>query len=222
MPLKAVIFDVDGTLVDSNPLHVEAWRDAFLHYGKDIPREALHAQMGKGGDQLMPVFLTPGELERYGAELARMRVNLFIEKYLPRARPFPRVRELFERLHRDGKRLVVASSAKEAELRHHLRNCGIESFVEAATSADSAEHTKPCPDIFRAALGRLGDVPPAQALAIGDTPYDVQAAGKAGLRTIGVLTGSFAEETLYAAGAIAVYRDLGHLLARYEASPLRT
>lgn len=220
MALKAVIFDVDGTLVDSNPWHVEAWRDAFLRYGKEIAREALHAQMGKGGDQLMPEFLAPEELERFGGELARMRVEIFVRDYLPRVQPFPRVRELFERVRADGKRLVLASSAKQEELARHVRTLGIEALVDDATSAESAARTKPCPDLFEAALSRLDNVAPEQALVVGDTPYDAQAAAKAGMSTLGVLSGGFTEQTLFAAGAIAVYRDVADLLECYDASPL--
>jgi len=111
--LKAVIFDVDGTLVDSNDLHVEAWREALRCYGKEVTFEDVHGQMGKGGDQLMPVFCTDDELERFGEELEQRRVELFTSDYLPRVRPFPRVRELFERVRAEGLQIALASSAKE-------------------------------------------------------------------------------------------------------------
>jgi HAD superfamily hydrolase (TIGR01549 family) len=218
--LKAVIFDVDGTLVDSNDFHVQAWRRAFAHFGKDIPPEAIHEQMGKGGDQLMPVFLTPEELQRYGKELEQLRVEIFIRDYLALVRPFPKVRELFERIKADGLRIVLASSAKEPELKKHIESLRVGELIDGATSADDAEHSKPCPDILEAALARVRLVRPDQAIVVGDTPYDAQAAGKIGMKAIGVLSGGFPEERLRAAGCIAVYRDVAHLLECYERSPL--
>ena len=218
--IKAVIFDVDGTLVDSNNLHVEAWREAFRCYGKEVTFEDVHGQMGKGGDQLMPVFCTDEELERFGEELERRRVELFKSDYLPRVRPFPRVRELFERVKADGLQLALASSAKEEELEKHKKSLRVEDLLEAATSADDAERSKPHPDIFQAALAGLEGVSPAEALVVGDTPYDVQAAAKAGIRAVGLLSGGFTEEALRGAGAVAVYRDVSDLLDRYNESPL--
>ncbi|MFL6227707.1 MAG: HAD family hydrolase [Pyrinomonadaceae bacterium] len=218
--IKAVIFDVDGTLVDSNDLHVEAWREAFRGYGKELSFEELHGQMGKGGDQLMPVFCTREELERFGEELESRRVELFKRDYLPRVRPFPRVRELFERIKAEGRQIALASSAKQEEVERHKKSMGVEDLLEAATSADDAERSKPHPDIFQAALAEFEDVAPAEAIVVGDTPYDVQAAAKAGMRTVGLLSGGFAEEALREAGAVAVYRDVSDLLDNYDESPL--
>jgi HAD superfamily hydrolase (TIGR01549 family) len=218
--IKAVIFDVDGTLVDSNDLHVEAWREAFRRYGKEVSFEELHEQMGKGGDQLMPVFCSDEELGRYGEELERRRVELFTSDYLPRVRPFPRVRELFERIKADGLKIALASSAKHEELERHKKSLRVEDLLEAATSADDAERSKPHPDIFQAALAGLKGVAPAEAVVVGDTPYDVEAAAKAGVRAVGLLSGGFAGEVLHAAGAAAVYRDVSDLLEHYEGSPL--
>jgi HAD superfamily hydrolase (TIGR01509 family) len=218
--IKAVIFDVDGTLVDSNDLHVEAWREAFRRYGKDLSFEDVHGQMGKGGDQLMPVFCSEEELEEFGEELEKKRVELFKRDYLPRVRPFPRVRELFERIKAEGLQIALASSAKGEELEQHKKSMGVEDLLEAATSADDAERSKPHPDIFQAALAGLKDVRPEEAVVVGDTPYDVQAAARAGVKTVGLLSGGFVEESLREAGAVAVYRDVSDLLERYEESPL--
>jgi HAD superfamily hydrolase (TIGR01509 family) len=218
--IKAVIFDVDGTLVDSNLQHVEAWREAFSHYSKELTSEEVHAQMGKGGDQLMPVFLSRHELERFGADLERLRLELFTHDYLPGVEPFPKVRELFERIRDDGMRIALASSAKEAELEQHQKNLQIEDLVDVAICADDADRSKPCPDIFETALARLDDVAADEAIVIGDTPYDAQAASRAGLGTIGLLSGGFSEEVLRENGAIAVYRDIADLLEHYDESPL--
>ena len=219
-PFQAVIFDIDGTLVDSNDLHVDAWRVAFRRYGKELTPAEVHAQIGKGGDQLMPVFLRAGELERFGAELEKYRVELFVRDYLPRAEPFPRVRALFERIRGEGLRIALASSAKETELEQHLKQLGVADLIEGSTSADDAEHSKPCPDIFEAALARVR-CRPNEAVVIGDSPYDIQAAAKAGVQTIALLSGGFTEEELASEGAIAVYQDVADLLDRYDASPLR-
>jgi HAD superfamily hydrolase (TIGR01509 family) len=218
--IKAVIFDVDGTLVDSNDLHVEAWREAFRCYGKELSFREVHGQMGKGGDQLMPVFCSGEELERFGEELERRRVELFKTDYLPRVRPFPRVRELFERIKAAGLRIALASSAKEEELERHKESMRVKDLLEAAASADDAERSKPHPDIFEAALAGLKGVRPEEAIVVGDTPYDVEAAAKAGMRTVGLLSGGFGEEALREAGAVAVYRDVSDLLEHYEESPL--
>jgi HAD superfamily hydrolase (TIGR01509 family) len=218
--IKAVIFDVDGTLVDSNLQHVEAWREAFSHYSKELTSDEVHAQMGKGGDQLMPVFLSRHELERFGADLERLRVELFTHDYLPGVEPFPKVRELFERIRDGGMRIALASSAKETELERHQKNLQIEDLVDVAICADDADRSKPCPDIFETALARLDDVAADEAIVIGDTPYDAQAAGQAGLGTIGLLSGGFTEEVLRENGVIAVYRDIADLLEHYDESPL--
>jgi HAD superfamily hydrolase (TIGR01509 family) len=218
--IKAVIFDVDGTLVDSVDLHARAWQEAFAHFGKQIPYERVRYQIGKGGDQLMPVFLSKRELEEFGEELEKYRGELFKREYLPLVKPFPKVRELFERIRRDGKRTALASSAKGDELEVYRKIAGIEGLVEEEASKDDAEKSKPHPDIFEAALARLGDPPVERVIVVGDTPYDAEAAGKAGLRTIGFLCGGFAEDDLRAAGCIRIYRDAADLLARYDESPI--
>jgi HAD superfamily hydrolase (TIGR01509 family) len=218
--IKAVIFDVDGTLVDSNDFHIAAWQEAFRCYGKELTYRELHSQMGKGGDQLMPVFLSREELELFGSELEKLRVDLFTRKYLPRVKPFPKVRELFQRIKADELRIALASSAKKEELEGHMKNLRIEDLVDAFTSADDVQRSKPCPDVFQVALRRLGDVAPEEAIVVGDTPYDAIAARNAGMKAIGVLSGGFSEDSLRAHGVIAVYRDVADLLEHYDESPL--
>ena len=128
--IRAVIFDVDGTLVDSNDLHVEAWREAFRRYGKELAFDEVHGQMGKGGDQLMPVFCSEAELDEFGEELERHRVELFAGRFLSRVRPFPRVRELFERIRAEGLQIALASSAREEELAQYKRSLGVEDLLD--------------------------------------------------------------------------------------------
>jgi HAD superfamily hydrolase (TIGR01549 family) len=217
--IEAVIFDIDGTLVDSVDLHAQAWKEAFRHFGKDIPYQQVRHQIGKGGDQLMPVFFSREELERIGSEMEEYRGHLYKRDYLPRVRAFPLVRELFERVKADGKRIALASSAKADELSAYKRIANIEDLVEEETSADDAEKSKPHPDIFTAALAELGDLDAARAAVIGDTPYDAEAAGRAGLKSrIGVLCGGFPEKELRAAGMVEIFLDPADLLKHYEDS----
>jgi HAD superfamily hydrolase (TIGR01509 family) len=214
--IKAVIFDIDGTLVDSVDLHAQAWQETFRHFGKEIPFEQVRHQIGKGGDQLMPVFFSKEELEEFGSEMEKYRGRLYKRDYLPRVRAFPRVRDLFQKIKDDGKRLALASSAKQDELGTYKRIANIEDLVEEETSADDADKSKPHPDIFEAALERLGDIKPSEAIVVGDTPYDAEAAGKIDLRTIGVLCGGFPEAELKAAGCVQIFKDPADLLARYD------
>jgi HAD superfamily hydrolase (TIGR01509 family) len=214
--IKAVIFDIDGTLIDSVDLHAQAWKEAFKHFGKDIPYEDVRHQIGKGGDQLMPVFFSKEELKEIGSEMEKYRGELFKRDFLPKVRPFPKVRELFQRILKDNLRIALASSAKEEELKEYKKIARIEDLVEEETSADDANKSKPHPDIFEAALEQLGDVKPSEAIVVGDTPYDAQAAGKIELRTIGVLCGGFPEAELKAAGCAEIYHGPADMLARYD------
>jgi HAD superfamily hydrolase (TIGR01549 family) len=218
--ITAVIFDIDGTLVDSVDLHAEAWQVALERFGKKVSFAEVRRQIGKGGDQLMPVFLSQREMEKFGDELEQYRSKLFKKEYLPRVTAFPGVRPLFERVRQDQKRIALASSAKGDELKTYKTIAGIDDLIEAETSSDDAERSKPSPDIFEAALAELGDVAPDKILAVGDTPYDAQAAGKANLRTVGLMCGGWNEEELRQAGCIAIYRDPADLLSRYDESPI--
>ena len=218
--VRAAIFDLDGTLVDSNDLHARAWQETFRHFGKEIPLAALRKQIGKGGDQYLPVFLNEREVREFGKQAEAFRGDLFKEKYLDRVRPFPRVRELFERLHRDGKKIALASSGKADEVDHYRELATIDDLVDAQTTKDEVAQSKPKPDIFIAALQALGNLPADEAVVIGDSPYDVEAAKKIGLSTIAVLCGGFTEDELMAAGAVAIFRDPADLLEKYQRSPL--
>jgi HAD superfamily hydrolase (TIGR01509 family) len=218
--VKAVIFDVDGTLVDSVDLHAKSWQDVIAEFGHEIPFEKIRSQIGKGGDQLVPVFLSEGEQEAKGKAISSRRAEILKQRYMPQIKPFPKVRDLFERLREDGVRCVLASSAKKDELQVYKKLVQIEDLIDAETSSDDAEKSKPFPDIFEAAMQRLPGVGASDVVVIGDTPYDAQAAGKAGLRTIGVLCGGFPESSLREAGCVAIFRDPADLLARYAESPL--
>jgi HAD superfamily hydrolase (TIGR01509 family) len=215
---RYVIFDVDGTLVDSVDLHAHAWLEAVRHFGKDASFEEVREQIGKGSDQLMPVFWSEEEVRERGEEITKWRTKLFAEKYMPQVKGFPQVRELIEFLQSKGKRIALASSAAGEELSTYKERAGIVDLIHAETSKDDVEKSKPHPDIFAAALAELGDPPVEEAIVVGDTPYDVEAAGKLNLRTIGVLCGGFSRESLR--DAVAIFQDPADLLARYEESPL--
>ncbi len=218
--IEAVIFDIDGTLVDSVDFHARAWHETFKHFGRDVAYEKVRHQIGKGGDQLMPVFFSEEELNSFGEEIEEFRGEVYKHEYLPRVQAFPKVRELFQRIKEDGKRIVLASSAKEDELETYKRVANIEDLIEGATSADDAERSKPHPDIFEAAMKQLGNATASRVIVVGDTPYDAEAAGKINLRTVGVLCGGFPEEELRAAGCLSLYLDPADLLARYDQSLL--
>ncbi|HEX8845007.1 MAG TPA: HAD family hydrolase [Pyrinomonadaceae bacterium] len=220
--IKAVIFDIDGTLVDSVDLHAQAWKEAFEHFGRDVPFDEVRHQIGKGGDQLMPVFFSKEELREFGEELEKYRGELFKRDFIKRVRPFAHVRDLLRRIRDDRLRIALASSAKEEELKVYKKIARIEDLVEEETSADDADKSKPHPDIFEAALERLDGIKADEAIVVGDTPYDAQAAGKIGLRTIGVLCGGFPEAELKAAGCVEIYQDPADLLARYDDSAIKS
>ena len=216
---QAVIFDIDGTLINSVDLHASAWQEALLKFGHDVPFEEVRRQIGKGGDQLIPVFLSEAEQKDHGEDMEAWRGNLFKSKYLPMVRPFSAVPELLRRAREAELKIAVASSAKASELAVYLDIARIKQLIDVATSSSDAEHSKPAPDIFQAALKKLGLSGP-EAVAIGDTPYDAMAAAKANIPIIGMLCGGFTESELREAGCRAVYPGPGALLACFAASPL--
>jgi HAD superfamily hydrolase (TIGR01549 family) len=220
--IEAVIFDVDGTLVDSVDLHAKAWQVAFKKYQKDVAFEAIRRQVGKGADQLLPVFFSPAELGRFGRELEEYRGSLFRAEYLPQVKPLPKVRALFKRIRHDGRKIALASSAKKDELDAYQKIAGIDDLVEAETSSTDVQSSKPHPDIFEAALRKLGDIDLHKIVTVGDTPYDAEASTSANMRIIGLLSGGWTEEQLRQAGCTEVYRHPADLLASYDQSLLKS
>src|ERR1700712_1270455 len=191
--IKAVMFDVDGTLVDSVDSHATSWQDSFRHFGHEVDYEDIRSQIGKGGDQLMPVFLSEEEIEKHGKQIESYRSHLVRDQFFPKITGFARVRELMEALISRHVDIVLASSAKKDELAFYKKVSGIADIVHKETTSDDANASKPHPDIFEAALELLHGISKNEILVVGDSPYDAEAAGKAGLRTIGVLCGGFAE-----------------------------
>jgi len=218
---KAAIFDIDGTLIDSVDLHARAWQEALAEFGHDVAFEQVRRQIGKGGDQLIPAFLSEAEQKDHGQDMEEWRGTLFKSSYLQLIRPFSAVPELLQRVRDAGLKIAVASSANASELKAYLEIAGITELIDGATSSADAQSSKPAPDIFHVALKKLG-LSGAETVAVGDTPYDAIAAGKASIPTIGVLCGGFAERELREAGCVAVYPGPGALLACFAASPLGT
>ncbi len=214
--IEAFIFDVDGTLLDSNDFHAEAWKKAFAEFGYEFPFEKIRPQIGKGADTLLPELLTENEIEKYGDKIAERRGEIFKDEYLDLVKPFPKVRELFEKIKSNGGRIALASSANEDEVEAYKKIANIEDLVEKETSADDAEKSKPAPDIFEAALKLLGNPALEKVVVIGDTPYDAEAARKAGIKSIGVLCGGFPESELREAGCAEIYKNPAELLEKIE------
>jgi HAD superfamily hydrolase (TIGR01509 family) len=206
------IFDVDGTLVDSVKSHAAAWQDVLREFGHAIPFNEIRQQIGKGSDELLKVFLKPEEIERSGRTIADRRVEIFQRSYMKLVRPFPHVREVFQQYKNDGDKIVLATSAKAEELEGYLKLLNIDDLLDAKTSADDADKSKPHPDIFEAALREISGAKPQDAIVIGDTPYDAEAALRGGMKPIGVLTGGFSEQQLREAGCVEVYPEVGAIL----------
>lgn len=212
---RGVIFDIDGTLVDSNRAHAESWAETLRSFGYSVSADQVQPLIGMGGDKLLPKLIGVDIESDEGKKYSEHRTRLFFEEYFPSLRAFPGVRALAQRLHDDGHVLVVASSASEDELEKLLGLAGIKDLLTDATSSDDAERSKPDPDIVHAAIRQSG-LPARELVMVGDTPYDVEAARRAGVRIIAVRTGGWDDQAL--AGASAIYDDVGTLLAEYEKS----
>lgn len=216
--VRGVILDMDGTLVDSNPAHAQTWVEALQASGYPVTLDVVRPLIGLGGDKIIPRLTGHTEDSDLGKAIAARRSDLFEKQHLPVMRAFPKVRELVEQMRQAGLKVVIASSSQRSHLERLIERAGIEDLLDAATSASDVEDSKPDPDVIQAALGKLG-LPPEQALMIGDTPYDIEAAAYAGVRTIALRCGGWEDAGL--TGAIAVYDDPADLLTQFAASPLR-
>ncbi len=215
---QAVILDVDGTLVDSNDAHTRSWLEMLAEGGHRASYERVRHLIGKGSDKVLPELTGVGEETPAGQEMASRRLEIFKDEYLPYVRPFPGTRALALRMREDGIKLVVATSASGEVLGRLLDIAEVRDLVENATTGDQAGNSKPDPDIVRAALARSGAAAD-RVLMIGDTPYDIEAAARAGVATIALRCGgAWSEQDL--AGAVAIYDDPLDLLINYDDSPL--
>ena len=215
---EAVLLDMDGTLIDSNAQHAKAWQQAFEKFDVHIGFKTLLRQIGKGGDQLLPVFLSKEQASSIGPAIEKARKEIFQREYRDTLQPFPKVRQLVERMKKAGFKIAIASSAGKDELQYYKKLARIDDLIEEETTSDDAEKSKPHPDIFGAALKRLGGVQGSQALSLGDTPYDAEASGKIGIRTIGLTCGGWPKQDLQTAGCIEIYADPAELLAHFDKS----
>ena len=218
MTIEAVLFDIDGTLVDSNEQHVNAWAFAFREEGHAQELDDIRAQIGKGGDLLVPELL-PDVDDAVRKRISERHGNHFKDMYLVNVRPFKGASALIGRVHASGRKVVLASSAKRDEIEHYVDLLGVKPLIAAMTSIDDVETSKPEPDIFGVALEKIG-VHPSDALVVGDTIYDVDAALRAGIATVGVTSGPFDERQLRDAGAIAVFTDVAGIFRDFDRSPL--
>ncbi|MGI4788449.1 MAG: HAD family hydrolase [Janthinobacterium lividum] len=215
--LAGILLDIDGTLVDSNDANARAWMEALVAHGFEINYIKLREAVGMGGDNLLPNLAHLEAESEQGKAIVKMRGDVLKSKYLPDLKAFPQVKELLTRFRSNGLKLVVATSAKSDEAEALLKLTGASDLIDEIATTEDAESSKPNPDILQAALKKSGLSADA-VIMLGDTPYDVEAAQKAGIGCIGVRCGGWAAPDLH--GALAVYNDPADLLAHYDESPL--
>jgi len=214
--VRAVILDVDGTLVDSNDAHAKAWSEALRETGREVEYGEIRWRIGMGGDKLTPEVTGLDPESDEGRTLRERAGEIFRAKHVKTLKAFPGARALLQRFRDEGLTLVVATSASATDMKAILETGGIGDLIDERTSSSDAEHSKPDPDIVEAAVERSG-CDPRECIMLGDTPYDVAAARRAGVRVVGLRCGGWSTEELE--GALAVYDDPADLLARYDASP---
>lgn len=214
--LCGVLLDIDGTLIDSNDAHAHAWHDAFREFGFELEYARVRRLIGMGGDNLMPAAIGIADDSEQGQKIGERRSVIFKQHYLPTIKAFARTPDLLARLRAAGFKLAVASSSGKSQLAALLRIANAEPYIDAKTSADDAESSKPDPDIIEVALAKTG-CPPERVLMLGDTPYDIEAAAKAGIRTVALRSGGWDDADLK--GALAIYDDPADLLENFDRSP---
>lgn len=211
--VSTILFDVDGTLVDSNDLHAEAWAKALNKNGEAFSAETLRPWIGKGGDKILRELVGIDDEATQGRFISEMRSKLFKADFAPLVKPFPGARDLLLELRRQKFQIVIATSAQRDELKAILKNTQLENTLELFTTSDDANRSKPSPDIIHAALEKAG-VEAKDAVLIGDTPYDVEAGLRAGVKVIGVRSGGWSDQSLK--GASCVFDDVADILATVE------
>lgn len=213
--LKGVIFDVDGTLLDSNDAHALSWVEAFAEAGYDVSFDVVRPLIGMGADKLLPKTIGISSDSDEGKKLVERHTKIFQERHLPRLHPFEGARDLVHRIRSDGLKALVATSARDDQLTKLLKAARVEDLMEERATASDAKRSKPDPDIVQAAIEESG-ISPKHLVMIGDTPYDIEAAAKAGVRTIAFRCGGWSDDKLK--GAAEIYDGPADLLAHYAAS----
>ena len=210
--LKGVLLDIDGTLVKSNDAHASAWQEALKKFGHRIPFERIRLLIGMGGDFLLPTLL-PQLDEAQKKEISRYRKTVFLYKYAPILKPTPSSRELVVALKKRNFKLIAATSASKEELAALLKAGKVDDLIKNSVTKTDVSHSKPASDIVSASLLKL-HLFPEEAIMIGDTPYDISAAKKCGVRTIALRCGGFGDNTLK--DAFAIYDDPFDLLKHFD------
>jgi len=214
-----LLTDIDGTLVDSNALHAEAWRRTFEHFGIEIGMDEAWRSIGKGSDHVIPIFVPEADCKRLEEPIKEFRKQLFHRDYMPRIVAFAQARELLLRVRESGMKIVLATSSDKEDLPTYTKIVGMKDLIDKASSSADAEVSKPAGDIFAAALKKVG-MNADQAIALGDTPWDAQAAGKVGVAAIGLTCGGWKRSDLLDAGCIEVWQDPADLLLHFDESAL--
>ena len=214
----AAILDIDGTLVDTNYHHAVAWYRAFRQQSIALPIWRIHRHMGMGGDKLVQALTSEAFDAEYGDEVRAAEKVLYME-LIEECAPMQGARELIEELKRRGNHVVLASSAKASEVDYYLDLLDARELADDWTTSADVEATKPEPDLVKAALEKAG-AEPGDAVMLGDTPWDCEAAKRAGVETVALMTGGFSEQELTDAGAVNVFESLPDLLERIEETPL--
>jgi HAD superfamily hydrolase (TIGR01509 family) len=217
--MTVAILDIDGTLVDTNYHHAIAWYRAFKQHGIVLPIWRIHRHIGMGGDQLVAA-LTDEETENGKGDDIRTSEKALYFELIDEVRPMAGSRELIEQLKTRGHTVVLASSAKEDEVDHYLDLLDARELADAWTTSADVESTKPAPDLVSSALERV-DGSADDAVMVGDTTWDVEAAGRAGVPTLTVRTGGFGADELHDAGAKAVFESVTELCEKLDQTPLR-
>jgi HAD superfamily hydrolase (TIGR01509 family) len=217
MHYDVVLLDIDGTIVDSNDAHARAWETAFAQHGRAIPFERIRPLIGMGGDKLLDRLAGLDSESAEGKRISAARAAIFAGEFLPTLRPTPGARSMIQWLKREGATITIATSATRDEVRGLLDAAGVADLVDHVTSSDDAEASKPDPDIVVAALKRSGGSP-RTAVMFGDTPYDIEAASRAGIGTVAFRSGGWVDAELR--GALAIYDHPQALLAHVNEPPL--
>jgi len=217
--LQGVLLDVDGTLVDSNNQHAQAWVDALAEIGIDVPFDAVRRSIGMGGDKLLPQVAHVEKDSPQGEKAANLRKEIFKAKYLAQVKAFPQTRDLLQRMKDVGLKLVVASSSEKEEVEALLQIAGVAHLIDAMSTSQDVGSSKPAPEPIEVAL-KKAHLQAEQVLMLGDTPYDIEAAARAQVKTIALRSGGWQDSDLEK--AVAIYADPADLLAQFAQSPLKT